>query len=138
MELIDPIRNNVEYVNEVPYSNIPEYYDRMDISMVLYNMKGIASYISPTKLYDSMAMGVPVIASDVGETRDFVEKYECGLVIESNERELIINAMETMIFNPDLRMAFGQNGLRAARTTTNWEREKKKFVEVFEDCIRAR
>jgi len=137
MELIDPIRNNVEYVNEVPYSNIPDYYYRMDVFMLLYNMKGIASYISPTKLFDSMAMGVPVIASDVGETRDFVEKYKCGLVIKSNEKELILNAMETMIFNPDLRITFGQNGLRAAKTTTNWEKEKIKFVKVFNDCIRA-
>lgn len=141
MNLIDPIKNHVELVdllNDVSYFKVPKYYRRMDISMVLYDRKGIAPYISPLKLFDSMAMGVPVIASDVGEVRDIVEKSGCGLVVETNDKKLIMNAMEKMISNPDLRMFFGQNGLRAAKTTFNWEREKKKFLGIFEDIIRRR
>jgi glycosyltransferase involved in cell wall biosynthesis len=136
MNMIKPIRKNVEIVEDVPYHKIPDFYQRMDISMVLYPARGIAPYISPMKLFESMAMKVPVVATDVGEIRRTVEKSGCGIVIRRNTDEMIYRALRFLIGSPKKRLEFGLNGYRAIREEMNWEREKDQFVHAYETIHR--
>ena len=131
-EMIRPLGPSVEIHEDVPFEKIPGFYRKMDISMVLYPEHGIAPFISPMKLFESMAMGVPVIASDIGEIRRTVERCRCGIVIPQNTNALILRALRSLIGSRKKRTAFGQNGARAIRDGMNWETEKSRFVGAFE------
>jgi len=131
--LLAPINVIVELVNDVPYFEVPNYYNQMDISLVLYGTKGITPYISPMKLFESMAMGVPVIATDVGEVRDIVESTNCGLVVAPGNSEAIVNALSKLVLNDASRHLMGDNGKKAAHLNFNWEVEQKKLLKMYSE-----
>jgi glycosyltransferase involved in cell wall biosynthesis len=134
-ELIKPVRDMVQHIDDIPYFQVPEYYRQMDISMVLYGKRGISPFVSPMKLFESMAMGVAVVASDVGEVRALVEKTNCGLIVPCGDDEAAARALRTLLGDAKLRQHMGRNGLAMAEAEQNWESEGQKLIRMYEDLL---
>jgi glycosyltransferase involved in cell wall biosynthesis len=134
-QLIEPVRDRVQCIADIPYFQVPAYYEQMDISMVLYGRRGISPYVSPMKLFESMAMGVPVIASNVGEVRPLVEAVQCGLVVPSGDVDATVAALQRLLSDAALRRQMGQNGLAKAQAEQNWEMEGRKLIKMYEDLL---
>ncbi len=135
LRLIEPVRDRVQLVADIPYFQVPAYYRQMDISMVLYGGQGISPYVSPMKLFESMAMAVPVIASDVGEVRSVMEKSDCGLVVDCGDVPAVEAALRRLLRDAALRRRMGENGLAQARAEYNWEMEGKKLIRMYEELL---
>ena len=138
LQLIEPVRERVQLIADIPYFQVPAYYQQMDISMVLYGRGGISPYVSPMKLFESMAMAVPVIASDVGEVRSVVKKSNCGLVVDCDNVSAVKAALRRLLSDPALRRQMGENGLAQARAEYNWEMEGKKLITMYEELLTQR
>lgn len=85
-----------------------------------------------TKFYEYLAMGLPVIASRVGELPDQVEKNGVGLLVGGRlDADEIRLAMESLLTNDDLFRSISQ---RAARLMENsemtWERQWQKVLKA--------
>ncbi len=134
-QLMQCIEGKVTVTGFIPPTGVVDYYRAMDISVMLYRPTPIFRFISPMKLFESMAMGVPVIASDVGEIRRTVEAAGCGVVLEENSGEALAEAITWMAKNPQKRRQMGLNGLRAIDEGMNWEQERMKLVEFYRQLI---
>ncbi len=137
LRLIEPVRDRVQMVADIPYFQVPAYYRQMDISMVLYGGQGISPYVSPMKLFESMAMAVPVIASEVGEVRSVMEKSDCGLAVGCGDVPALEAALRRLLRDSALRRRMGENGLAQARAEYNWEMEGKKLIRMYEELLVA-
>jgi len=62
---------------------------------------------SSTVLKQAGALGVPVVATDVGGTREVVSDGQTGLVVRPGNVDLIAAAMETLLTNRAQAAAFG-------------------------------
>ncbi len=133
--LMQGINTRVTVTGFIPPTEVVAYYRAMDISVMLYHPTPIFRYISPMKLFESMAMGVPVIASDVGEIRQVVEAYKCGVVVPENSGRALAQAIRELAGDPEKRRAMGANGMRAIQETMNWEQERMKLVELYRRLI---
>jgi glycosyltransferase involved in cell wall biosynthesis len=134
-ELIEPVRDLVHHIDDIPYFQVPEYYRQMDISMVLYGKRGISPFVSPMKLFESMAMGVAVVASDVGEVRGLVEKTGCGVIVPCGDSAAAAQALRALLKDGNRRQEMGRNGLATAIAEQNWESEGKKLIEMYQDLL---
>jgi glycosyltransferase involved in cell wall biosynthesis len=134
-ELIEPVRDLVHHIDDIPYFQVPEYYRQMDISMVLYGKRGISPFVSPMKLFESMAMGVAVVASDVGEVRRVVEKTQCGLIVPCGDSAAAAQALRALLKDANRRRDMGRNGLATAIAEQNWESEGKKLIQMYQDLL---
>jgi glycosyltransferase involved in cell wall biosynthesis len=84
---------------------------------------------SQTKLYEAMAIGVPVITSKDTYSGDIVEAEGCGLVIEWSEQNFR-QAVERLK-DPKLRAEMGAAGQKAAVRQYNWPEMKRRLVEGY-------
>src|SRR3546814_3897042 len=57
--------------------------------------------IRPNKLFEYMAAGLPVIASDFGHWREVVEPAGCGLLVNPTDTRAIARAIEHLIGHPE-------------------------------------
>jgi glycosyltransferase involved in cell wall biosynthesis len=57
---------------------------------------------------EAMAMGTPVVATDVGGNREAIADGECGYVVEPENPALLARMIGELIARPDLRKAFGE------------------------------
>ena len=93
----------------------------------------IESY--PTKLFEYMALGLPVIASDFPLYRDIVDKECCGLCVNPYNVHEVADAIERLIKDPQLAKKMGENGRRAVRERYNWDSEREKLVGFYCDIL---
>jgi glycosyltransferase involved in cell wall biosynthesis len=61
----------------------------------------------PVSMLEAMAYGLPVVVRPVGGIRDFFQNGRMGLLIEDLSTTAVINALETLISDEQLRIATG-------------------------------
>ena len=133
--LIKGMENKVKVTGAFNSQDMPKLYSRIDISIIVCRRSAWFKNITPTKFFDSLAMGVPVIVSDMGGLKDIIERYRCGIVVDERNPEKVAEAIKKMIENPALRHEMVLNGLRAIKESYNWERMKTRLLNVYSKLI---
>ena len=79
------LTENCSYKGFVPQNVISERLSRTDIGFLSLS-DSTYSYATPTKLFDYIQAGVPIVATlPQGASRDIIEKYKIGLVADPND-----------------------------------------------------
>lgn len=85
----------------------------------------------PIKLFEYMAAGVPVIASNFPLWRKIVEEAACGLLVDPDDLDAIVRAMQWILDHPEEAQAMGRRGRERVETVYNWNSEASALVEFY-------
>ncbi len=85
----------------------------------------------PIKLFEYMAAGIPVIASDFPLWREIVEGAGCGLLVDPMKPEEIAKAIDWVLDNPQQAEEMGEKGRTAVIEKYNWGNEEKKLFRLY-------
>lgn len=91
---------------------------------------------SPTKLFEYMAKGIPVVSTAVGEAPRFLEPGRTGLV--GDDVETLAGHMERLARDPGLRAAMGQAARTVCVERFSLDRAGRDVAEVLRRAARAR
>jgi glycosyltransferase involved in cell wall biosynthesis len=86
----------------------------------------------PVKMFEYMAAGIPVIASDFPLWRGIVEGNGCGVCVDPHDPAAIAAAIDYLAGHPDVARRMGENGRAAVRTRYNWGSESIKLLRFYE------
>jgi glycosyltransferase involved in cell wall biosynthesis len=117
---------NVHYLGSVEWSQVPHYVKGFDVGLMPYLQGRHSETISPLKLYDYLAAGLPIVSMDIPAAREFIPYIHLA---ESPQdfSQAVRNALaDTM---PEHRQA--RRNIAAQHT---WEAR----VEQLSDIIQAR
>lgn len=89
----------------------------------------------PTKLFEYMALGIPVIASNFPLYRTIVEGEQCGICVDPLRVEEIAQAILYLLKNPTVAAEMGESGKLAAEKKYNWNIEKLKLLEFYKQVL---
>jgi hypothetical protein len=95
--------------------------------------KYLESY--PTKLFEYMSAGVPVIVSDFPGWRRFVEEASCGLLVDPMDPHAIREAIHYLLAHPKEAEAMGQRGQQAIAKQYNWAHEARQLLAFYEALL---
>ena len=80
---------NVIFIDSVPKEQVPRYWSLLDASIIHLKKTELFTTVIPSKLFECMGMGIPVLHGVAGESADIVEREGVGLVFEpENDVEL--------------------------------------------------
>ena len=71
----------------------------------------IQFYWSPIKIFEYMAMGRPIIASDIGQISDVLNDGQDSILIQQGDEEALADAIYKLSMDENLRIRFGAAGL---------------------------
>ena len=94
----------------------------------------IRSY--PTKLFEYMALGLPVVLSDFPFYRSIVSEANCALLVNPSDPVNIADAIQWIIKNPDASAAMGARGRQIVSQRYNWNTEAQKLIEFYKTILR--
>jgi glycosyltransferase involved in cell wall biosynthesis len=75
--------------------------------------------VSPLKLYEAMACGVPVIATDLPFQADLVSRSNAGLLVPAGDAHAMAEAVATLRHDPERARQFGANA-HACALAESW------------------
>lgn len=105
---------NVVFVDTVPKEMVARYWSLLDVSLIHLRQTELFTTVIPSKLFECMGMGIPVLHGVAGESADIVEREGCGIVFEpENTVDLVARLLELRA-NSGLRNQLREAGLRAA------------------------
>lgn len=97
------------------------------------NKNHIESY--PVKLFEYMAAGLPVIASDFPLWRELLDDAECCIFIDPRSAEEAAGAMRWILDHPDEAATMGARAREAVQERFNWTHEARILVRAYEERL---
>lgn len=89
----------------------------------------------PTKVYEAMAIGLPVILSNFPYSVELNEKLNFAITINPEDADQLTEAVQYLKNNPKERERLAKNGRRYIEEKCNWEREVKKIINMYHDIL---
>ncbi|RGT72487.1 glycosyltransferase [Ruminococcus sp. AF18-22] len=123
----------VNYLGYLDRQAISNLYNSSRIGIVTLKDTPNHRFSLPIKMFEYMAAGIPVIASDFSEWKDIVDMEKCGLCVNPNNKEEIANAIAQLLKEPETAKAMGENGRRAICEKYSWNNEGNKMLEVYQE-----
>ncbi|PKV62503.1 glycosyltransferase family 4 protein [Pontibacter ramchanderi] len=98
-----------------PRPDVFALFKLADLSLITFNDLPVLASNSPAKLYDSLACGVPVLVTNPGWTKAFVEQHACGWYTPAGQPEALAHKISEILSDNILRQQAGQRGQAIAR-----------------------
>jgi len=128
------LNDNFIFIGTVPYEDVPKYINASDICVV--PKRKIFEYgYSPLKLYEYMACGKPVVATNIAGF-EIVEQYNTGILVNPEDPYELSNAIIELLQNKQLREQMGASGRKLVVREYSWENTAKKVTEVFRNLLK--
>ncbi|KGF81144.1 glycosyl transferase [Massilia sp. JS1662] len=120
--------------------NAHGFLDRDGVREVLErSMAGIVTFhplpnhldSHPTKMFEYMSSGIPVIASNFPLWRDIIEGNQCGICVDPLDPRAIAAAIDFLVTHPQPAKAMGENGRRAVLEKYNWTVQANRLTDFY-------
>lgn len=102
--------SNVHFTGLVPRAAAKDYLDASDICLVTLKRSPVFRTVLPSKLFEAMAAGKPVILGVEGEAREVLEASGGGIAVEPENQAQLCDAIARLAAAPDLRLRLGTAG----------------------------
>lgn len=89
----------------------------------------------PTKVYEYMGAGMPVIISDFPYYRKIIQTYQCGRYVHADSVDDIVFNIEWLLRHPKEAEEMGRNGKKIVMQKFNWTVEEKKLLKLYDDLL---
>ncbi|TDQ38678.1 glycosyltransferase family 4 protein [Aureibacillus halotolerans] len=96
-------------------------------------LEPIGNYVNsyPTKMFEYMALQVPVITSNFPLYQDVVNASSCGFVVDPQDPKEIAESIRTLAADPALVKSVGQSGRAAVERSYNWANENETLQQLY-------
>jgi glycosyltransferase involved in cell wall biosynthesis len=89
----------------------------------------------PVKMFEYMAAGVPVIASNFPLWKEIIEGNNCGICVNPNDPSEIGRAISYLLENESIALEMGMNGRKAVIQKYNWDNEGKRLIGIYSKLL---
>jgi glycosyltransferase involved in cell wall biosynthesis len=106
---------NVIFLDTVAKSDVVRYWSLLDVSIIHLRKTDLFTTVIPSKLFECMAMGIPVLHGVRGESAEIVESEKVGTTFEPENAKDLHDKLVALSEDRSLVRALGRNGVKAAR-----------------------
>jgi glycosyltransferase involved in cell wall biosynthesis len=120
---------------------LPNFLRRASIGLALYSPAESSSKTmffsnqwEPSKVYNYMNAGLPIVATDLPGVRELVLRSNCGVLVRGGDAGEIADAISKLLDDEEARALMGKRGRQAAEREYNWEIESNRLLSLYH-CI---
>src|SRR5262249_9301000 len=130
----------VRYTGLVAQEDGPQHLAACDIlaSPHVPNPDGTPFFGSPTKLFEYMAMGRGIVASDLDQIGEILRHRETAWLVPPNGTRALASGLALRIDDPAQRASLGEAARREALASHTWRAHVRRTIDALEARLRAR
>jgi glycosyltransferase involved in cell wall biosynthesis len=125
----------VRYLGRVEHERVPGLLAQMQVGLI--PLHPIANYVDayPVKLFEYMAAGLPVIATDVPRWREVLEAHDCGVCVPHDSPQRLAAAMTGLLDDGERARAMGERARRAAEELYSWQSQAAALLDLYAELL---
>ncbi|HVF52684.1 MAG TPA: glycosyltransferase family 4 protein [Actinomycetota bacterium] len=127
-----PAWDRVDYVGWVDRDDMAGILNQARVGLTVVQPDANLSTALPHKLFEYMAAGIPVIASDFPLWRDVVLSEGCGVVVDPTDPHAIAAAIRSLLEDPEASERLGRAGRKATETKYTWDVAEKTLDRMYQ------
>jgi glycosyltransferase involved in cell wall biosynthesis len=126
------VKNNICFYGSLKLEDAFQIAKKCKVGMsILQNIENY-KYSYSTKIFEYMAVQLPVITSNFQLYKDVIEKYNAGFCIDPTSSLELADKLIEICSNRELIKTFGKNGRELVLSTFNWKNEEKKLLTFYQ------
>lgn len=133
-ELEQKFPERVTFMGGIGHNDIPKYIDAMDICVAPYP-KLENFYFSPLKVYEYMARGKAIIASDIGQISKLIQHGKTGWLVPAGDASSVIKAVKRLSRNQTLRKKLGEKAFEDVLKNHTWKHRAAYFLNFIKEGL---
>lgn len=121
-------------VNFTWFENDDDYYNFLKNSDIgiLTSSNDIPRKLGiPSKLFNYMAAGIPVIANDIGGWTNIIKENKIGLLTKNDPNDFA-EKINKLLSNPEKIEKMGKNAVDIIKNKYNWEMSAEDFIRIYD------
>lgn len=126
--------DNVRFTGIVEYEHMQDYLSICDILLSPHGKTpdGREFFGSPTKLFEYMAMGKGIVASDLDQIGEVLEHGKTAILVEPGSVDELVEGIIYLADHPQVTVQLGQNARRVVVERHTWRQNATRVIEAFE------
>jgi len=123
------LAQRAHFTGPVSPGEVPGLLASMDVGVAPYPaLRNF--YFSPLKVYEYMAAGLPVVASQLGQLQKLIEPEIDGLLVPPGEVLALVAALERLKGDPELRLRLGQAARAKVIPGHTWDGAVRRIFAI--------
>jgi glycosyltransferase involved in cell wall biosynthesis len=123
---------NVTFLGQQDHEAIPAFLSASDVSLVSLRDAPLFSAVLPSKMFEIMGAGRPVILGVRGEARELLERADAGLYVEPEDPQQLRDAILRLYRDEAMRRRLGENGRRFVLAHHSREHLAQRYADVLQ------
>ena len=132
-------RKNIFFHGQIPNADVAHVLGAADILLMPYQPRvGIpgssadtARWMSPLKMFEYMAAGKSIIASDLPVLREVLHHGRNALLVPPDSPRDWLAAVRRLAGDPDLRRQIAEKARQEAESTYSWDARARKILDLL-------
>jgi glycosyltransferase involved in cell wall biosynthesis len=131
------LEHAVTITGRVPFAEVGRYLQEAAVGWV--PLQAVPKYQKniPTKLFEYMAYGLPIVSSDLLPVRPFVQDRQNGYLVPPADPAAHARAILDLLGRPEQAQAMGRTGQRLVSTQYNWDEMEKRLLTLYGKLLGA-
>lgn len=125
--------DNFRLVDKQPHHRIFSYYEASDVSVVHLRDDPLFETVIPSKIFECMIMGIPILIGVRGEAREIVLEAEAGLSFTPEDPSSLLEGVARLRKDSGLRRSMGQKGRRYVLEHHDREKLAHRYLDVLRE-----
>ena len=127
--------SNIRFLPIQPTGELPALLNLAYATIIPLRRLELFKAALPSKMFDSMAAGRPIVAPLWGEAADLVKKADCGLVVEPEDAQAVRQAVETLAADPALANRLGEHGRQYVVEHFDRNDQAARLIKLLEETV---
>jgi glycosyltransferase involved in cell wall biosynthesis len=132
-QLVDDLRIRARCLFVGNRPDVERYYSACDLTALPSLFEG-----TPNVALESMACGVPIVATDVSDNTYVIPDGKAGFIVPLGDEKLLAGRIMRLLENGALRTEMGQNARQWVLTEFTGKRLAEKTAAVYDEALRLR
>ncbi len=125
------MKDKFNFLGKVPYEQVPDLINASAICVAPFIRKRNERIgLSPLKIYEYLACGKPVVASDIEGVGDFLRETRSGIAVEPENHDRLAKGIIGLLQNEDMSKEMGRNGRIIVTREHSWDSVAEKVIKV--------
>lgn len=130
-----PQWKHVNWHGKLDRSGLASLLDRVQVGLVILHPNKAYLTSHPTKLFEYMAAGIPVVASDFPLLRSIIQEAGCGILVDPFDVRQIAAAINRLLTSPSEAEEMGKRGRKAVQERFSWSNEEQVLLSFYSPLL---